>query len=252
MVRDECFDLLQAGAARVEKIPADDLHVTTAVPVTGLSSTLAPVATKFVYGATALAVGVESLGVPFPGETALVTAAIYAGATHQLSIFVIVGAASTGAFLGGAIGFWIGREFGLKLLLRHGARIGMTPRRIKLGQYLFLRHGGKVVFFGRFIAVLRSLAALLAGANRMAWPRFMMFNALGAVVWASLYGVAAFHFGKAVQHLAWPLAVAMGGSAMLVLVLAFLFIRRHETRLEAEAERALPGATASSPEHGNG
>ena len=251
MVRDECFHLLQAGSAGVQNIPADDLHLTTTVPVTGLSSALAPVAAKFVYAAAAFAVGIESLGLPIPGETALISAAIYAGATHRLNIFVLVGAASLGGILGGAIGFWIGRNFGLTLLVRHGALIGMTPRRIKLAQYLFLRHGGKVVFFGRFVVVLRTLAALLAGANAMAWPRFMAFNALGALVWASLYGFGAFHFGKAVQHLAWPLALAMGGIATAALVLAFLFVRRHEKLLEAAAERALPGTTDLGPGDGN-
>jgi membrane protein DedA with SNARE-associated domain len=199
-------------------------------------------ATRYAYAAAALAIGVESLGLPFPGETALITAAIYAGASRELNIFLVVAAAAAGAFLGAAIGFWIGRDVGFRFLLRHGSRFGMTPPRIKLGQYLFLRHGGKVVFFGRFVALLRSFMALLAGANRMPWLRFMAFNALGAIVWASFYGFTAFYLGKAVHHLVWPLALALGGAAMVFIVFGVRFLRRNEERLEAEAERVLPGA----------
>lgn len=134
---------------------------------------------QYGYGAVALAVGVESIGVPFPGETTLIAAALYAGATHQLNIVAVVAVAAIGAILGDNVGFLIGREFGFRLLVRYGHFIRMTKPRIKLGQYLFLRHGGKVVFFGRFAAVLRALAAFLAGANRMTWPRFLVFNAAG-------------------------------------------------------------------------
>ncbi len=107
------------------------------------------------YGAVAIAVGIESIGVPFPGETTLIAAAIYAGTTHHLSIILVVAAAAFGAILGDNVGFWLGRQFGFPLLLRFGPAIRITPRRIKLGQYLFLRYGGAVVFFGRFVAVLR-------------------------------------------------------------------------------------------------
>lgn len=137
---------------------------------------------KFGYVAVGLVVGVESIGVPFPGESTLIAAALYAGATHHLNIVVVIIVAATGAIVGDNIGFLIGREIGLPLLVRYGRYIRMSPARIKLGQYLFLRHGGKVVFFGRIIALLRALAAFLAGTNRMTWPRFLVFNAAGGVV----------------------------------------------------------------------
>jgi membrane protein DedA with SNARE-associated domain len=113
------------------------------------------------------------MGVPVPGETALVAAALYAGKTQVLNIWVLIAFASAGAILGDNIGYWIGREIGFRLLLRYGSYIGLTESRIKLGEYLFQRHGGKIVFFGRFIAFLRSLAALMAGLNQMSWPRFL-------------------------------------------------------------------------------
>ena len=158
-------------------------------------SLLSPDVTQMIgqygYGAVALAVGIESIGIPFPGETMLIAAAVYAGSTHQLSVTLVVVAAAAGAIMGDNIGFWIGREFGFRFLLRYGRYVRVTEPRIKLGQYLFLRHGGKVVFFGRFVAVLRALAAVLAGTNRMSWLRFLAFNAAGGIAWATIYGVGA-------------------------------------------------------------
>jgi membrane protein DedA with SNARE-associated domain len=125
--------------------------------------------------------------------------------------------------------------------MRHRAKLGLTTRRLKLGQYLFLRHGGKVVFFGRFVAVLRALAALLAGINCMDWRRFLLFNALGAIVWAGTYGIGAYAFGEklasALSSAGIALAIAAGAAVAGGLVLA----RRYERRLEDTAERALPG-----------
>src|SRR5918911_729516 len=84
-------------------------------------------------------------------------------------LFVAIAAAAAGAILGDNLGFWVGREGGYRLLRRYGYLVRLDERKLKLGHYLFQRHGGKVVFFGRFVAVLRALAAFLAGANGMAW-----------------------------------------------------------------------------------
>ncbi len=196
---------------------------------------------KFGYGAVGFAVGMESLGVPLPGETTLLAAAIYAGATHRLSIWLIVVVAAAAAIIGDNIGYWIGREFGLRLLVRYGRYVRMTERRIKLGRYLFRLHGGKVVFFGRFVAVLRALAALLAGVNGMAWPRFLLFNAAGGIVWAALYGFGAYFLGRAIDRLAGPVGIALGTAAAIAIVVGLVFLRRNEQRLEDLAEAAYPG-----------
>jgi membrane protein DedA with SNARE-associated domain len=153
----------------------------------------------------------------------------------------VVAAAAAGAVVGGIIGYCIGRSFGFWLLTKHGGKIGMSERRIRLGQYLFLRHGGKVVFFGRFVAVLRALASFLAGANRMSWPRFLTFNAAGAIVWASVYGLGAYVFGKEIHRVAGPIGFALGAVGLIAIVGFIVFLRRNEKRLEDEAERALPG-----------
>src|ERR1700730_8890822 len=130
--------------------------------------------TAYGYWAVLLFVAIESTGIPFPGETMLLVAAIYAGTTHRLAIQLVIAAAGSGAILGDNLGFWVGREGGYRLLRCYGRYVHLDERKIKLGQYLFRKHGGKAVFFGRFIAVLRSWAAFLAGTSRM--PSFSFLN----------------------------------------------------------------------------
>jgi membrane protein DedA with SNARE-associated domain len=193
------------------------------------------------YWAVMLFVGVESIGIPFPGETMLLAAAIYAGTTHNLDIALVIAAASAGAVLGDNIGFWFGREFGYELLLRYGRYFHFDQTKIKLGMYLFRKHGGKVVFFGRFVAVLRAFAALLAGINQMDWRRFLLFNVAGGVVWATMIGVAGYNLGKEARHLLGTAGIIILVVAAVLLLAAFIAIRRNQRRLEAEAERAFPG-----------
>jgi membrane protein DedA with SNARE-associated domain len=203
---------------------------------------------KYGYLGVALAIGLESMGVPVPGETALVAAALYAGKTHALNVWVLIAFASAGAILGDNIGYWIGREIGFRVLLRYGSYIGLTESRIKLGEYLFQRHGGKIVFFGRFIALLRSLSALLAGLNQMSWPRFVIFNAAGGILWASCYGLAAYYFGKRIETLTRPVGLALLVTGIIIFVGSVWLIRRHEAELAAKAERAFPGPVKSRRE----
>ena len=195
------------------------------------------------YGAWIVggAVAVESMGIPFPGETMLVTAAVYAGTTGELNIAHVVFAAIVGAIAGDNVGFWIGRSVGFRWVVRHQSRLRLTIRRLKLGQYLFQRHGGKVVFFGRFVAVLRVLAALLAGLNCMTWGRFLLFNALGGIVWAVAYGFGAYAFGETLATALSSIGVVLGIVAAAAVVVALMIARRFERRLEDAAERALPG-----------
>jgi membrane protein DedA with SNARE-associated domain len=192
-------------------------------------------------------VALESMGLPVPGETMLIAAAIYAGTTHQLDIGLVIAAAAAGAIIGDNIGYWIGREAGYRLLLRYGPYVGLTQGKLKVGIYLFQRHGGTIVFFGRFIALLRALAALLAGANRMAWPRFLFFNAAGGIVWTTLYGAAAYRFGDRLTEVSRPLGLALTLAAIVLAIVGIIALRRFEARLHMEAERALPGPLAPSP-----
>jgi membrane protein DedA with SNARE-associated domain len=193
------------------------------------------------YWAVGGIVALESMGIPLPGETILIAAATFAGATHRLDIGLVVAAAAAGAIVGDSCGFFIGREIGLPLLHRHGPRIGLSEPRLKLGQYLFMRHGGKVVFFGRFVSVLRTFAAMLAGANRMFWPRFLMFNAAGGIIWAGIFGVGGYSFGALIDELAGPVAIVLLVLALIGAAIGVLLARKHEQKLIVRAERALPG-----------
>jgi membrane protein DedA with SNARE-associated domain len=198
------------------------------------------------YWAVGVIAGLESMGIPLPGETILVLAALYSGTHHNLNIWGVIVSAAAGAILGDNVGYWIGREFGYRLLLRYGGYIGITDSRIKLGQYLFQRHGAKVVFFGRFVAFLRILAAFLAGVNRMQWQRFLVANAAGAIAWAGIFGLGAFVLGRTLLKLTGPLAVGLMLIALIVIVITLRFVRAHEVELQAKAEEALPGPLRSS------
>ena len=144
------------------------------------------------YGLVGLLVCLEAIGLPLPGESLVIAAALYAGSTHGMNIAAVVAVTAVGAILGSGIGYAIGRSFGFRVLRRYGHYVGLTEERLKIGRYLFERHGGKVVLLGRFVAFLRNLAALLAGVTQMEWRRFMLANAAGAILWAGLYGFGAY------------------------------------------------------------
>ena len=196
-----------------------------------------------VYGLVVVAgvIGFESLGLPFPGESVLILASILAGTKHTLNIFAVVLTASSAAVVGQMIGYLIGREFGYFLLLRYGPYVRITESRIKLGEYLFLRHGGKIIIIARFVPLLRALAGILAGANRMPWRQFMLANIAGAVLWSCAFGFAAYMLGREIEKVAGPLVIVIGVAAVVVIALGAHFVGRHEAELAAEAERALPG-----------
>lgn len=191
------------------------------------------------YAAIFLIVMLESASVPLPGETILVIAAVYAGADHALNICYIIAAAAAGAILGDNIGFWVGREFGAPLLSRWGHLVGLDARKRALGQYLFRRHGGKIVFFGRFIALLRAFAALLAGANGLQPLRFFIFNAVGGIVWATAFGLGGYLLGEGIHQVTGPLGWAALAVVAILAVLLWRYYKKHEDRFLAEAECAM-------------
>jgi len=187
----------------------------------------------------------ESVGFPVPGETALITAAIYAGTTHKLNIAWIILAATLGATLGSAIAFWVGQSYGYPLLLRYGPYVGLTETRIKIAQYVLRRRGVLVVLAARFVAVLRSMVGLVAGASRMPVASFMLANLGGALAWPFLFGVLAFYLGKAVEQFARPVAIAVAVIAGAAIATLAIYLRRKEHELAAAAERDLPGRLRS-------
>lgn len=203
------------------------------------------------YGLLVVAafVGLESVGIPLPGETALIVGSVIAGRTHELNIVGVILAAALASLIGRILGYMAGAKFGYWLLLRHGAYLRITETRIKLGQYLFLKHGAVIIIVAQFIPVLRAIAGILAGANRMPWRNFLAASAVGVSLWSTFFGIAAYAFGKQFAHLAaswWFLSgpsgwVLFGLAATILLVLAGTFFGRHEAQLAAKAERALPG-----------
>jgi membrane protein DedA with SNARE-associated domain len=202
---------------------------------------LSELLTTYGYLAVGGIVALESIGIPLPGETTLIAASILAGTTHALNIWGVIGAAAAGAIIGDNIGFWIGRELGFWLLVRYGRYVGLNDSRLKIGQYLFLQHGGKVVFWGRFIALLRVFAAALAGANCMAWSRFLFFNATGGIVWAIIYGLGGYYFGRELERSATPAGIVIGVAAFCAFIAGAYLIRRYEVQLAGQAEASLPG-----------
>lgn len=190
------------------------------------------------YGFVGLIVMLESMGAPLPGESLIIGTAIYCATTHRLDIVWVIAVAILGAIMGDNFGYLIGRSVGFRVLTRFGGHIGLNEQRLKLGRYLFRRHGGKVVFFGRFIAVLRTFAALLAGANRMPWHSFLFYNALGGIGWAGGYGLTAYLLGQEARRLSGPFGIVIGIVAAAAVISAVLFLKRNESRLTKEAERA--------------
>jgi membrane protein DedA with SNARE-associated domain len=193
----------------------------------------------------AVVVGLEGVGFPVPGETALIVASVIAGTKHELNIVAVILTATGASFVGRTLGYLIGRNFGYWLLLRYGGYIWITEARIKLGQYLFLRHGGKIIIVAQFLPVLRTLAGILAGANRMPRPQFLLANIFGAFIWAVFFGLAAYTLGRQFEHLATSAVIILAVATVIVLLVAGIFVRGHEAQLSAEAERALPGPLES-------
>jgi membrane protein DedA with SNARE-associated domain len=184
-------------------------------------------------------VALESAGVPLPGETILVAAALLAATTGQISIVVVVLASAAGAIVGDGIGYMVGRRFGLPLIRRYGRYIRLDENRLLIGRYLFFRYGNVVVFFGRFVAVLRMFAALLAGANSMPAGRFFFFNITGGVCWACLFGFGTYAVGAEIYTISGTLSVISLGLFIATGFALSIFMRRNEVTLRRRAELAL-------------
>jgi membrane-associated protein len=187
-------------------------------------------------------IAIETMGIPVPGETALITAGIVASRGH-LSIEAVIGVAAAAAILGDNVGFAIGRKLGRRVLTAPGPLLRHRRRVIAVGEPFFDRHGPKAVFLGRWVTGLRITAAWMAGVTRMSWPTFLFWNALGGIAWATSIGLIAYFVGDSAEkfiHLA-----GLGGAAGVVLgglVLWFalrLRRRKAEQLVEAEIEAEL-------------
>ncbi|MBX6762845.1 MAG: DedA family protein [Rubrobacteraceae bacterium] len=197
------------------------------------------------YPGIAIIVGLESTGLPLPGETTLLGAS-YLASTGRFSLPLVIGSAALGAILGDSLGYLIGYKGGRKLLERYGRWVGITPEKLGQADRYFERHGAKTVFFGRFIAVLRVLAGPLAGASRMPYRRFLLANVTGSITWASTMGVLAYFFGKPVAHL----LSAMGIWALVAISVFFLLrfsLKSWKRHREKRLSRRLAGYETDAP-----
>lgn len=196
---------------------------------------------QYGYAAVFVLVCLESLGVPLPGETILIAAGVYAGTTHKLSVWAIFGVAAAAAIMGDNIGFWIGDKGGYRLLRKYGHYVRADEAKIKVGRYVFDRQGPKVVFFGRFVSVLRTYAAFLAGTLKMEWRKFLPYNASGGIVWSAIYAFAAYFAGNSINKASKPIDIAVGIAAAVAVIAAVILVRRQANKLTAKAEAAYPG-----------
>ncbi|WP_042404900.1 DedA family protein [Streptacidiphilus carbonis] len=160
--------------------------MTAPPPLPGVLGDLAPLLDHWGYLAVAFLVFVEDFGIPVPGETVMIAAAVYAG-TGRLNILAVAIIAVLAAILGDNVGYAIGRFGGHRLIERYGRYILLTPARVARAEAFFTRHGGKIVVAARFIEGLRQANGIIAGLAEMPWRRFLAFNALGAALWVGAW-----------------------------------------------------------------
>jgi membrane-associated protein len=207
------------------------------VPV--ISASFLDVAETIGYPLIFALIAIETMGIPVPGETALITASIVAS-RGRLEIEVVIAIAAAAAILGDNVGFAIGRKLGRRLLTAPGPLLHHRRRVIAIGEPFFDRHGPKAVFLGRWVTGLRITAAWMAGVTRMPWPTFLFWNALGGIAWATSVALVAYFVGHSAEkfiHIAGlggAVAVVVGG--LLLWFVLWLRRRRAEELVEDEIE----------------
>ena len=189
-------------------------------------------------------IGLESMGVPSPGETALVLAAVLASQGKlQIWLVIVIGVAS--AIIGDNIGYALGRRFGREVFVARGPLRKHREQAIGAGERFFDRHGPKAVFFARWIALVRFAAAWLAGINKMHWREFFFWNALGGVTWGVTYGLVGYYGGKAAANVLAQAGIA--GAVLLVLLVVGFLIRGRLRERRAAKRDAGEGPPAPDP-----
>jgi membrane protein DedA with SNARE-associated domain len=194
------------------------------------------------YPVLGVFVGMEALGIPLPGETAVILAGLDANAGH-LSIAIVILVAAGGAIIGDNIGFVIGRRGGRALLERPGRFYEERKRVLAIGDPFFKRHGPKAVFLGRWVTGLRVWTSWLAGASEMRWPTFLLWNALGGTAWATSVALAAYFGGQSVKKVFSAIGLYGGIAAVALLALAagYVWWRLRKRRQAAAAGAAEAG-----------
>ncbi len=212
-----------------------------ATPLAALISvqTLENILSVVGYPAVTLFVMIESSGIPFPGETMLLVASFFAATdpSLHLSIPIVIACAALGAIVGDNLGYLAGRTGGRALVLRFGKYIFLKPEHLDYAERFFEKHGDKTVFFGRFVAVLRAWAAFLAGINHMRWRKFLIYNAAGGILWATIYGTLGFIAGRffhdnfaTVERIARDIGLIGAVIVVAFAIAAFILLRRRRRK----------------------
>lgn len=212
-------------------------------PLPGVLADLAPLLDHWGYLAVAALVFVEDFGVPVPGETVMIAAAVYAGA-GRLDIAAVVGVALLAAVAGDNVGYVLGRFGGHRLVARFGRYVLLTPARLARAEGFFGRHGARIVTVARFVEGLRQANGLIAGLTGMPWRRFLGFNALGAALWvgawAGLGDLAGQNLGTIYPAVRRSERYLLAAAALAVVLLA---ARRLSRRRAPARAAAGPGGT---------
>jgi len=212
---------------------------------------VAPILDRWGYLAVAGIIGVESFGVPAPGQTIMVAAAIYAGA-GRLNIVGVGVVAFLAAVLGDNIGYWIGARSGRSLVHRFGKYIFVTPERLERAEKFFARRGNRVVVVARFIDGLRQLNGVIAGITAMPWRTFLVYNAIGAALWVGWWTTVSYllgtHIVEVMGHLHRYKWWAMAAIALVIAAYVFLHVRHIRRRRAREAAEAEAEALAAEAE----
>ena len=180
-------------------------------------------------------IGLESMGVPSPGETALVAAAVLAS-TGKLNIVLVILIGVASAIIGDNAGYFLGRRYGRNVFMAPGPFMHHRINAIRYGDGFFERHGPKAVFLGRWIALVRFATAWLAGINRMPFRQFFFWNALGGLTWGIAFGLVGYFGGKAAAHVLTQVGIA-GLVVMVLMALgAWVLYRRRERQMSRQSE----------------
>jgi membrane protein DedA with SNARE-associated domain len=175
-------------------------------------------------------IGLESMGIPSPGETALVAAAVLAS-QGKLQIWLVILIGVTSAIVGDNVGYWLGRRYGRSVFMAPGPFLHHRVHAIRYGDGFFKRHGAKAVFLGRWIALVRFATAWLAGINKMPIKRFFFWNAFGGISWGITYGLVGYYGGKAAAHVLAQAGLVGLGVMVAMFVVFVITVRRRERRM---------------------
>jgi membrane protein DedA with SNARE-associated domain len=214
--------------------------VSTTPPLPGIFHTLAPLLNHYGYLAVAGFVFVEDFGVPVPGETILIAAAVYAGA-GKLNVVLVGLIGFVAAVLGDNVGYAIGRFAGRAVVLRYGKYVFLTEERFDKAEHWFVNHGGKVVTIARFVEGLRQANGVIAGVTEMPWPKFVVFNALGAALWVAVWTTVGYVSGShldAVYNTISNVSLYVLAALVVFVVVRIVLHRRKRNRLRAAADGA--------------